>query len=506
LDTIRVCPGTYTEQLVITKRLRIVSTAGAALTTIVNPNPGWTPSTCNPAPPGIIENYDVVDVCGGVYVFMRGLTIQGNFTSPSNVGDCAHGVFGVAVMGGATLVMLDSVVTGASPGPSLFGCQTGLGVVAGRYTTSQVGTVTLRGVTVNGYAKGGVVAQNYGSKANVFRSTITGAGPTPLVAQNGVQISRGAAGTVRYSTISGHECDHPTCGPDYLTQTSSTGVLVFDPGARVGILNNTITDNDQGGFSCGESCLGFTSVGPANMVNFQRNTLTNNRFRGLAFDQGPSRSAGNTISGSNQGIVIGATTTQTAPATASILFNNSFGNFADVAVMSDGPAHPVPTLNVRDNVLLSPTAILNGTTDQIRAPGNWYGDVSGPSGWSFGSGSSVSAFVNFWPWATGATVPVTRVLPRRECDRTGPGTFNDSGQIVWCGRLLPDTITETGTADVLFVGGNGADVFTGGSGTSYVIDSPGPDTFTGGPGLNDHIQCRSTGDTIVDFEIQAGCS
>src|SRR5262245_27007351 len=164
LDTIKVCPGTYTEQLVINtgKRLRIIGDLGSP-PTIVNPNPGWQASGCNPAPPGIVENYEVVAVCSSSYVFMKNLKIQANFTSPSNVGDCAHGVLGLAVMGGGTVVMYDSEVTGASPGPSLFGCQTGIGVIAGRNTTNQVGTVTLRNVHVNGYAKGGVVTTNVGS-------------------------------------------------------------------------------------------------------------------------------------------------------------------------------------------------------------------------------------------------------------------------------------------------------------------------------------------------------
>ena len=477
------------------------------MTTIVNPNPSWTTSSCNPAGGFVVDNIDVVDVCAAAVVMIRGVTISGNFTNPNTVGGCNHGVFGVAVMGGAALTLRDSVVTGAQPGATLFGCQTGIGVVAGNATTNQKGIVTLKDDTVNDYAKGGVYALNVGSKANVIRTTVTGAGPTALVAQNGVEIGRGASGKVLWSTISGNECDHATCGPDYVTQDASFGVLVFDPGDRVGIRYNTITDNDGGVFSCGASCLGYTSLTPASVVSVKHNTISNNRYYGVAFDQGPSIAAANTISGGNQGIVVAATSSQTAPAHAVIRWNTISGVAdADIEVVTNGPTHPwVPYVNAHDNYLLDATAILNQTTDQLRAPGNWYGDPSGPSDWSFGSGGSVSENVGFFPWATSPIVSITRLLPRRSCDHLGSGTYADSSPAVLCGTMLNNTVVETGSADTLYIGRGGHDNFTGGSGASYVMANPGSDVLTGGPGPNDHAQCGGPGDTHTAFEYESNC-
>jgi hypothetical protein len=406
------------------------------------------------------------------------------------------GVFGVAVMGGARLALQNVVVTGADPGPDFFGCQTGIGVVAGNATTNQVGHVTMKDSTVSDYAKGGIEALNMGSNAYVLRTTVTGVGPTALVGQNSIEIGRGASGRVLNSTISGNECDHPTCGPDYVTEDASFGVLVFDPGATVLVRGNTISGNDGGVFSCGISCLGYASIGQPHFVSVKHNTITNNRFYGIAFDQGPSLAGMNVISGGNQGIVVAATSKESAPTHALIRYNWISGTaVADVDVVSDGNPHPAPNMSVHDNRLFGTVGIQNQSTDTVTAPNNFFGDASGPSGWSFGSGSSVSDRVSFWPWATSPDANWTRFLPHMQCTHTGSGSFADSGQVVLCGTTHNDIVTETGAADVLYVGLGGQDNFAGGSGTSYVLGNAGADTFTAGTGPS-NVQCGGPGDTL----------
>lgn len=104
---------------------------------------------------------------------------------------------------------------------------------------------------ITGYQKGGVVIDNTGSSGDVKNSMIS-ASPLvlPIIAPNGVQVGRGASAMITGNNISGNKCNHPTaCGPDPLTQTFATGVLVFGVApTNVTVSGNTLTDNDVGAY------------------------------------------------------------------------------------------------------------------------------------------------------------------------------------------------------------------------------------------------------------------
>jgi len=44
--------------------------------------------------------------------------------------------------------------------------------------------------------------------------------------------------------------------------------------------------------------------------------------------------------------------------------------------------------------------VANKSTSVLNVTNDWWGDPTRPSGWSFGTGTSVSADVNFFPWYT----------------------------------------------------------------------------------------------------------
>lgn len=93
---------------------------------------------------------------------------------------------------------------GESP---LNGSQHGVGVLyttvdqAGN-TTGPTATGTLRGTTITDYQKNGVVVSGTGAKATVKNNTVTGQGRIDWIAQNGIQISFGATGTVTGNSVS----------------------------------------------------------------------------------------------------------------------------------------------------------------------------------------------------------------------------------------------------------------------------------------------------------------
>ena len=98
------------------------------------------------------------------------------------------------------------------------------------------------------YQKGGVLANGDGTNVRVLSNVIRGQGPTPVIAQNGVQISRGATGNVNDNFIADHQytgCSKQQQKETGCTYVVSTGILLFavDP-SLVDTKNNTFRNND----------------------------------------------------------------------------------------------------------------------------------------------------------------------------------------------------------------------------------------------------------------------
>ncbi len=258
--TIEMCPGTYQEQVTITKSLIITHAPRSGRVTIEGlASPVGSTSNCQATDTASQVPQSVVEICGatkkvanttGVHVIMNRVTVEGDW--PNNV--CNDNLYGILVEGGAGLTLVTSVVQniGADPLTSAGGCQGGVGVEAGNSNTSQIGHILLDGDTVRGYQKNGITADGAGSTAFIASSTVTGAGPTPYIAQNGIQISTGATGGIIGSTISGN--NYTGTG-----EASSTGVLVYGGGAscsggdpQSGLVRNayvsrsTLVNNDIG--------------------------------------------------------------------------------------------------------------------------------------------------------------------------------------------------------------------------------------------------------------------
>ena len=153
------------------------------------------------------------------------------------------------------------------------GTQHGVGIyfVAG-------GTGSIHNNTVSLYQKGGIVVTDVGSSAKIHNNTVTGLGRVNFIAQNGIQVSRGATGDVSNNTVSGNAYTGPN-------GASSGGVLIFggcqnfDSGGPlttdVDVKNNTLINNDVGIFlfNADPAC----NVAPATPTNnsAHNNTISN---------------------------------------------------------------------------------------------------------------------------------------------------------------------------------------------------------------------------------------
>ena len=103
----------------------------------------------------------------------------------------------------------------------LSGCQNGEAIrVGARGTEGGPGSLRLDGVIAVGFQKNGITVNGAGSNANIMNTTVRGVGSTAIIAQNGIQVSRGASATISTSTIRDHVYA--------LKGVVACGLLIFD--------------------------------------------------------------------------------------------------------------------------------------------------------------------------------------------------------------------------------------------------------------------------------------
>ncbi|TML88310.1 MAG: hypothetical protein E6G06_16450 [Actinobacteria bacterium] len=475
--TVNVAAATYTEQVTIIKALTLTG-AGSGVTTVQAPGT-LADSTCLPPTNG---KKAIVDVCApSATVTMSGFKVSG-----PGPGTCNSLHYGIAVTGAATLNLSSSTVTKIRDEP-LGGCQNGVGILAGRSANSTTGTLNATGVTVTDYQKGGIVFDNAGSGGSVTSSVVTGVGNTSAIAQNGVQVSGGATATLTGNTISGNQCDHPSCGPDSLTQTQDAGVLLFQAGAGTVVSSNNVNNNDIGvyNFSTGA-------------VTINSNTVANNRFEGIFLDEGTANVTNNDVGAvSNIGVMAVSFTGAAGNSTGTLTGNNIHGTGVAVQVIDDDLSDSfIPDVSGMSNQLAGNFyGIDNQTAKNLLFKKNWWGSATGPSDWSIGTGTGVSQNVRFFPWSTNAASTTFQV-----CTIVGtnsPDTLNGTaGNDIMCGKGADDTLNGLGGNDLL-IGDAGNDILVGGPGDDAILGTSGNDTLKGGQG-NDSLQGGPGTDTCQD--------
>ena len=291
--TIHVCTGTYVEALAITQPVSLV--AAGPVTVELPASPANSATACDSAPgTGAFQpDQDAIAICAAGTVNLTGLAIDAAW--PANT--CDDSLYGILVAGGATLNLTNSSIVAAGAVP-LNGCQGGVGIQVGMAWTTpgEVGHANLSGVKISGYQKNGVTVDGAGSSADIGSTTVTGIGPTPDIAQNGIQISNGASGMIYNSTISGDECDVAVCGPDILNDTESIGVLFFGAAAGSSVTGSNINGNDVGVYNAAQ----IAPTAPA--ISVIGDTLVANRYAGVLLDQGWTSVSGDNITGGNVGI------------------------------------------------------------------------------------------------------------------------------------------------------------------------------------------------------------
>jgi filamentous hemagglutinin family protein len=242
--TVNVGAGTFAEQLRVNKSLTLAG-AGADATII--------------APASLAADADgmrnIVAIGGGpaTRVDVGGLRIKGP------VPGITAGIF---VRDGAYARIHDNKLLDMRESALLSGNQTGVGIFVGRAKIGTSGTALIENNVITGYQKGGIVVDGPGSRATITGNTITGEGPTTALAQNGIQVSRGASATVDGNIVRGNAYTGPRSDPDDF----AAGILFFisdgylgQGGITVGP-GNSITANEFGIWTNDARTLATTSL------------------------------------------------------------------------------------------------------------------------------------------------------------------------------------------------------------------------------------------------------
>ncbi|HEX8599495.1 MAG TPA: NosD domain-containing protein [Chloroflexia bacterium] len=265
-DIIKVCPGTYMEQVTIP--------AGKNGLTLRSER---KEAAIIKAPSVMAEPKAIVRVSSSTGVTISSFTISGPGGGP-----CDSIRYGVRVDGGGHADILDNHITMIRDNP-FSGCQNGNAVQIGRNFEGQVGTASVQRNTIDNYQKTGVVVDGPGSSGDIGHNTILGVGPTATTAQNGVQISRNATGSVHHNTISGNL---------YSPQNfASAGVLLTISPDAVEVSHNDLSNNDEsiyvidteGALISHNTITGSTFDG-VGMINATDCTVSYNDISGSGYD------------------------------------------------------------------------------------------------------------------------------------------------------------------------------------------------------------------------------
>lgn len=153
------------------------------------------------------------------------------------------------------------------------GTQHGIAVYYYAFSDGASATGAISGNTVSLYQKGGIVANGPNAGVSIGQNTVTGNGPVPYIAQNGIQIGFGGDGLIMRNQVTGHSYTGPA-------GASSAGILIFGgcgdaltTGVRI-VKNVVGSTNPPDGNDIG---VALANYGPDPTCSMPPTTATNNK-------------------------------------------------------------------------------------------------------------------------------------------------------------------------------------------------------------------------------------
>ncbi|MBN1371527.1 MAG: right-handed parallel beta-helix repeat-containing protein [Anaerolineaceae bacterium] len=235
--TVQVLPGIFEEQVTITQPLTLIGSGVGQ--TILHAPPIESRTTRTVAFSGYSRSFDyVIGAFSADPVTITDITVDG---LKRGANTCIAGVraAGIAMINSSGLVE-DVRILNTSQPQNAIGCQDGSwqSLLAASAVADGLNTVTGRNLDVETFQKNGLTAwsDGVGGLQVTFENCTIASNPTGLTAQNGIQLSFGAGGTLRGNTISG-----VYYLGDYWT---ASGILVYNASAAL-VEQNTLINNQS---------------------------------------------------------------------------------------------------------------------------------------------------------------------------------------------------------------------------------------------------------------------
>jgi nitrous oxidase accessory protein NosD len=223
-DEIVICDGVYAEQLSITKSLDIDADSGAFLVPASIQQNAMSLATGD----GIAA---AVLVSGATNVSISGLTADG---INNGITECAPRLIGIYFQNSSGSLQ-HAAVRNFRLDASLNACQSGTGVFV-ESGSGQSSDVEIANCSIHDYQKNGITANEAGTTARIHDNVVTGIGPTPGAAQNGIQIGFSAGGAIRENVVANNVWSLCTAVASCLTVATDILVTQSD---NVRVTNNT---------------------------------------------------------------------------------------------------------------------------------------------------------------------------------------------------------------------------------------------------------------------------
>ena len=354
-STILVCPGTYPEQVRITKKITLKGvTSGGSNAVVIAPPPGGLAVNA-------ISTFNSSDLIKAMVLVQNTtasieyITIDGT----NNLTVCGDDPIGVFYQNASGTITRDNVVHIQVVGG--FGCQGGLGIYVQSGATTggpnpspaAPSTTTISYNNVHDYDKNGITADGTptGNTSNVNTTvtynTVMGAGKVDDNAQNGIQLW-GSNGSVTHNIIDG---DWYTVG-DYV----ATGILIIQSNAPT-ITYNTISNTNVG--------IYLDSLNPddTDNANVSFNSITaTHMFDAIVACANKSGITSNTVNFADES---GVNVAACGDATPTDTLTSNTINGACAGILVDPPATPTLVSGTFYNV---GSQVLTSNTDSCAIP------------------------------------------------------------------------------------------------------------------------------------------
>jgi len=220
-DTVHVAAGTYVEQVEITKDITL---KGVGDTTVIQ-----SPATLTKKFTTSADNYPIIYVHDTSNANIKDLLVDGDGNGNTNNRFVGIGYY----QAGGLVKRVEITDVRDTP---FSGVQHGVAIYA--YNESGTGTtLNIEDCDIHDYQKTGMALVGSDLTVDVDGCTITGYGATTTTAQNGIQLSGGASGTVNDNDVS--DMSYTPGG------WTASGILLYDVGDVV-VTNNTVDELQTG--------------------------------------------------------------------------------------------------------------------------------------------------------------------------------------------------------------------------------------------------------------------